>query len=76
MCVRYLIKLFKLFPFFLCAATSNRADIQQAVSELNERPPVKHDTLQPDHHHLFLHLQMLHSLYSIFYAQSTKTTEF
>lgn len=51
--VRYLIEFVELFPLFLCAAASNRADVQHAITELNECPPVKHYTLQPGHYYVF-----------------------
>ena len=46
MCECYLIKLIELFPLFLCTAASNRGDVQHAITEFNESPPVKHYTWQ------------------------------
>ncbi len=41
-CVRvcYLIQLKELFPLCLCAAASDGRDVQHAVTELDECPPV------------------------------------
>lgn len=41
----YLIKLKELFPLFMCAAASNRGDVQHAITEFNECPPVKNNML-------------------------------
>lgn len=65
--VRYLIELVELFPLFLCAAASNRGDVQHAVTELNECPPVKHYTLQPGHYYVFYTFKC----YTTFTAPST-----
>lgn len=40
--VCYLVQLVELFPLLLCTAASNRGDVQHAVTEFNECPPVKH----------------------------------
>lgn len=45
MCLCYLIKLEELLPLFMCAAASNRGDVQHAVTEFNECPPVKNNML-------------------------------
>lgn len=44
-CLYYLIDFVEFYPLFLCAAASNRANVQHAITEFNECPPVEHHIL-------------------------------
>lgn len=42
----YLVELVELLPLLLCTAASNRGNVQHAITEFNERAPVKHQKMQ------------------------------